>query len=909
MPPLKKRIGMLTCMLASLFVFGNCPNQDYILRIWEENEPEQLQKLAAQLKPCAHLKDTLGLTYHKLGVYFYTTNDLKKAIEFTENSLKIHQELYTASPIIALGKSYHNLGYFYLKINQLEKSEYLLQNAIEIYKKLNKKRELRSCKELAIVYYKQGKYNRARHLYEYVLNENNRHLAPKTFIKSVLDFSDLLNEQKYHQEAVQQLERVSDFLEEIDDSNQVVYYLNMGHAYFGLKSYPKAISFLKKAHTLSYQEKTYAYAATALNDMGVAYQKMGQFSASLDVLEQGKQLAQEIDNDEMLAQAYDNIGELFFIKKEYSKALEYFEKAVKTLSQTDYFPKLEDLKYSVYKTVIIIYLKDYARAMEQIFLVSKEQENINKALSALTLADQLIDKIRIENLGEVGQLFWRKQALPIYEQAISLCHSSKNTEAVFYFFEKSKSILLLEAIQQSDALTALPDSLQQEALALKKDLLRAQNSWNNASQDNKAESLKKLLKTQTSLDAFNQNIKVNYPNIYELIVQPDVIPLEAFQNFLKEREEQVAIQYFLGEQNHYALILRPEKIEIHQYQDKIGMEQDIKAFLSFFEKSSMIEQKPQEYLTIAKKLYDDLFGVLNVEEEEKIRLIPDGILSYLPFDALLTENAINFSEAQYLIEKHQIKLGYSFSIVGKQEQQKKSNYPQQILAFAPFANPQSKSTKYATLSFSNDEVQQLDKLFLVELYKNDKATKAQFEKTIKNAPIVHISSHAFSSPTEEQPHIAFFDQVFYMSELYASELKADLVVLSACQTNIGKHKAGEGIMSMSRGFTYAGAKSLISSLWNTNATATGKILSSFYHQLQDKRPKPEALHQAKKAYLKDNNIPSYERSPYYWAGLIYYGDDNSLYLKTKENNGFYLKMGLFGILLISGIVYFRNKIF
>ena len=200
--------------------------------------------------------------------------------------------------------------------------------------------------------------------------------------------------------------------------------------------------------------------------------------------------------------------------------------------------------------------------------------------------------------------------------------------------------------------------------------------------------------------------------------------------------------------------------------------------------------------------------------------------------------------------------------------------------------------------------QQIQGVFL----KNQAATKQYFLENSNQFSILHLSTHAFSSATESKPHIVFADTSLFLSELYGLEIPADLVVLSACQSNIGKLSPGEGVMSLGRGFTFAGSKSLVSSLWNVNAVSTSTILSDFYKNAQNKFSKYKSLHAAKLAYLENENIPSYERSPYYWAGLIYYGDDGGVILKEKTNNNkFYGLLGLGMICFLIGFYFSRKK--
>jgi CHAT domain-containing protein len=127
--------------------------------------------------------------------------------------------------------------------------------------------------------------------------------------------------------------------------------------------------------------------------------------------------------------------------------------------------------------------------------------------------------------------------------------------------------------------------------------------------------------------------------------------------------------------------------------------------------------------------------------------------------------------------------------------------------------------------------------------------------------------------------------------LYYLNLNADLVVLSACETGLGKLYAGEGAQSISRGFQMAGAKNLLFSLWKVNDYTTSVFMQKFYSHLKKNQSYFEANHSAKLQYLKDTSISNAKKSPYYWCAMVYYG--NLQKSNATDLNYFYLAVALF----------------
>lgn len=117
-------------------------------------------------------------------------------------------------------------------------------------------------------------------------------------------------------------------------------------------------------------------------------------------------------------------------------------------------------------------------------------------------------------------------------------------------------------------------------------------------------------------------------------------------------------------------------------------------------------------------------------------------------------------------------------------------------------------------------------------------------------------------------------------------ISPNLVVLSACETGIGKFYKSEGSMSIARGFQFAGAQNLLFSLWKVNDYTTSIFMGDFYKNIKKNIPYYKANHQAKLDFLENKNISNAKKSPYYWASFVYYGR-----IENKEKNS-HLPLGI-----------------
>ena len=141
------------------------------------------------------------------------------------------------------------------------------------------------------------------------------------------------------------------------------------------------------------------------------------------------------------------------------------------------------------------------------------------------------------------------------------------------------------------------------------------------------------------------------------------------------------------------------------------------------------------------------------------------------------------------------------------------------------------------------------------------------------------------------------------ADIYGSSISSKMVVLSSCESGTGELKKGEGVMSLSRAFTYAGAASTVVSLWEVPDKETAKVMTLFYQHLKQGKAKDVALRDAKLEYL-DTTEDTLLKHPYYWAGFVVTGDTSPLFSKTM--NPWWVICG-FGILIVGFLVYQKKR--
>jgi CHAT domain-containing protein len=183
------------------------------------------------------------------------------------------------------------------------------------------------------------------------------------------------------------------------------------------------------------------------------------------------------------------------------------------------------------------------------------------------------------------------------------------------------------------------------------------------------------------------------------------------------------------------------------------------------------------------------------------------------------------------------------------------------------------------------EVDLIAKEVKTKVFKGNEASELNFRENSGDFEILHLAMHAFIN--DSLPAFSRFafaqnnnetpenDGWLNTADIYNLDLNARLTVLSACNTGSGSLKEGEGVMSLARGFLYAGCPSIVMTQWEVEDNAGTQIMSSFYNYLKKGHPTDEALRLAKLAYLEEANPRM--AHPHYWLGYISIGNTTPLF--------------------------------
>jgi len=201
---------------------------------------------------------------------------------------------------------------------------------------------------------------------------------------------------------------------------------------------------------------------------------------------------------------------------------------------------------------------------------------------------------------------------------------------------------------------------------------------------------------------------------------------------------------------------------------------------------------------------------------------------------------------------------------------------------------QSRDDQVLPLTWSKYELNQISGITGGSYYYGKDATESRFKQELSSFKILHIASHTFINDSDpDLSYISFStednteDGHLNVFEIYNQKINAEMIILSSCNTGLGKIITGEGALSLARAFMYAGCPSIIMSLWDIDDRATSEVVVKFYQKLLEGKTKDESLREAKLNYLREAD--QYTANPLYWGGLVSIGNQ----VNTKIERGKY----------------------
>ncbi len=865
---------------------------------------------------------------HKQGVayvrfYKEIEESDQSAIRYYQQALQIREKLIDQSdsiitPLLVLG--YSNIANCYLRLQNPHESLYYVLKGLEIvenysYKKATINTQMKLNILAARIYLEIGDYDNALKYYSaviyYNLTNKDKTISEALDKWKALALIGLGGLQAWPlyatDDAIQNLLNGIEFLSSNNSDKSDIYlaeaYLKLGSALHSTGDYVQSKLYYNKSIRISKEYDLLEFIFSNYINLSVLYIDENKYDSASYFLNKSKSLLIENESDDPndWLLVYDNMAEIAFERKQYLKSLEYDNKAIQCMlpdfkpnTVFDY-PNLSNMAIAD-KPWLLSSFASKALTYINLYRSSQHQEYLNYAYKTFLQADYLIDNMRGSFVADASKMDLVKQAKPVYEQAIETCWMLYNEfqcdsclDQAFRYSEKSRSIILLDAVRKTAARTKLPAYLVEEEKQLnlkvnyyeKQVAIQSQEGTTEHSPINYYDS---LLAYRRKHGAITATMKEKYPEYHSAIFgQPASGPGQVM-NFI--RPDQTFIEYFVGDSNLYAFIVSKNSTGFV----KLGESDSLSTWIN--ELNDKILRKDQRFIVPGYKLYQHLIASIaeKMPLNEKLVIVPDNILSTISFDALVTEppknNRVYLPDYKdFLLYSHQVSHVFSASAVA--EAYKKPEKKLKIyLGIAPLFKKgvSVDDTYFDKLEENINEIKLARKLFKSGHLLINNVERDKLVNEVSNYSIIHFATHAQANVENGDLSYILFgtreDQKLYAKDLYALDLNSELVVLSACQTGKGSLERGEGTISLARAFIYAGSSSVLTSLWNVREKSNFDIVINFYKGLRSGKSKDEALRGAKLDYLASITRESQEQAhPFYWGPLIAVGDMSPVKIK------------------------------
>ncbi len=708
-----------------------------------------------------------------------------------------------------------------------------------------------------------------------------------------------------YQQAIFYLEQALRIDREIGDrQGEGIVLNNLGSCHLLLRNLPEAESFFRQSLPIRSEIKDRRGTGNTLNNLGLVFLQSGDTAKAVDFLQQALIVRREIGDKAGEATTLRNLGRSFWDAGDKPKAAEKFE-------QTNALAKqLGDRRIE-------------ADSFYWLARVERDKNNLPKAIENIENGLQIIERIRGELVNPDLRTAYFSTVQQFYEFYTDLLvaryEKSKDANDIaltLQISERARTRSLIELLQEANI--NIRQGVDQKTLEQAQDL---QNSVNakyrqrtqavsrKGSDEQIAKITNEINLLATELENVQVKIRRENPR-YADLTQGTTLSGAEIQNLLDD--ETVLLEYKLGATRSFLWLVTKNSTEIHTLPARTEIETAAKDFYNSI--VSRDRTKEAQTTELSNKLSEILLApIAGKIQNKRLAIVADGVLHLVPFSALPkveTNEIVVLPSAGVLAElrrngnerpmPEKTLAVFADPIFEANDPRLKnlSEPPATAGGLNARRNPPADAggsdlrkvlrdfnlgENLPRLLSSREEARNISNL----LPKTQTEMKVDFEANRENVlngtlagyRILHFATHGLLDTAHPESSGLVFslydkngklqDGFLRLNQIYNLNLTSDLVVLSACQTALGKDVRGEGLIGLTRGFMFAGAKRIAASLWKVDDAATAEFMRRFYQNLLQKKLAPASA--LKQAQTEMKKIPRF-KSPYFWAGFTLQGD-------------------------------------
>ena len=637
-----------------------------------------------------------------------------------------------------------------------------------------------------------------------------------------------------------------------------------------------AVEKLTESAKIMKEENDSVGLAGVYNNFGVALQGAGRIEKALDYYTNSLKIYQKHDNPYMALAIMNNMGTIFFDRKDYVKAEDYHQKGL--LLSRELNEKDQEVNF-------LLNLANDQTMLGNTEAAAPNYESAFKIASSINSPD-LIWKI-FAGMAETYKIRGDyDKVVQLNDSALKIIENMRNT------LQNNE----LQASYMASERFAFEDIINMLELFHEKDSNRGYDKLAfGYAEQSKSRVLLDLLEVSKT-KAGNKGDRSSDTR-HDLFRNTQLVSLDEAEMLCPDRNT-VILEYMVGDSSSCLWEITRSGHKLFKLPGRKVLQDQIESI-----RFALLKPDNSNYDFFTKgghSLYQVLLQPCEPYFTKKSRLIiiPDGILNYLPFEVLLTDNKgigpdPSYGNLPFLVKKYPVSYAQSASVLKSllQEQKKNAKTDTDYKKLIAFGDPvyenendtsAAKVNRYNRLEYSGKEIENISTFFRkgdVEIYLRNNATEKNVKREVelKKFNYIHFATHGFID--EAKPDFSSLvltkepnseeDGFLQAKEIFNLNLNADLVVLSACQTGLGKLIRGEGMVGLTRAFMYAGTPAVMVSLWSVADVSTATLMEEFYRNLVKKKlSKTEALRNAQLSMLGNEKFAH----PFYWAPFVLIGD-------------------------------------
>jgi tetratricopeptide (TPR) repeat protein len=862
-----------------------------------------------------------GNVYQGKGEIPFYAGDYTKALKMYDRALSYY---VTADDPFGQGFVYRRMGLIYMRTGDNVKALEMFNRAMTLYSKADD--PIGQCdvyKAIGDIHFYTRDHAKALEMYDQSLPLCSMAQEPVGQGNVYRSMGDIYFFTGDNEKALEMYEKAMLFYQKANSPiGQGNVYRSMGDVHFFAGDYIKALEMQKKALPLYRTANSTVNLAEAYRSMGDVYLKTGNRKKAMENYEKGLSIHLKANYSIGLGNIYQSMGDVYLHEGVYTEALEMYEKAL------SFYKKIGDIEseaYTSFKKAIV-----YGREGKK-----------DEALQLYEKGLARFERIRMQTIFPKMKKSYMEKVYNFYEDAAVFMLENHFNDKAFRYIEAMKARAFLDQLSEGrvDLEKGIDTPLKgkRDTLEKKLSILGLQIMEESQSQKPNQSIITAMKtdygKTEEELEVVKREIRYKNP-LYSSVQYPEPITLKDLQTGILGNDE-IVLEYFISKKGCYCLVVSKDRygvIRLAVDSDTLESRVDelLKNIKGIMTGEKFIEEK-------AIRLYEDLITpVEHLTGDKTIIIVPHGILAHLPYETLISKKD---GQTAYLIEKHRIKYVQSASVLGVlRTQYKKNGLSNQFIGFGDpvydyenfKAGKQEKECdikgikdgqaaaifkkrgyvlaggQLNRLKGSGEEVREIKNIFSaaskqgVTLLRSDAIEEYAKSKDMEQYGYIHFSTHGildtnFQAIALSQIPDVREDGFLTLGEIMNSRYNAHLVVLSACETGLGKMERGEGVTGLTRAVMYAGAPAAVVSLWSVSDEATKELMIHFYRNvINSGMSKDEALRLAKIQMIgKERHTSKTGKSteealravkitrifqggtyshPFFWSAFVMYGE-------------------------------------